>query len=819
MSSERVTHLKLELSKDGARSSKIFARSTIIIGRATNTDFQIDDPSISREHLRIEIKEKKIYVTDMGSSNGTLMNHSRLDPKKTVLVPDGAIIRPGSAKIKMTLAIVEVRDLDDVDSELEHITMALEDLAKMGVDKIRSVQDHEATLEKSVRAKQDKLVDLVEKLDVNSTKKEEIDAQLKLSEPRLTKVSTLLQEQEPRLFRFWEVRKKQIRLFNRRKEILFELSDKIAELEINIENHGLTEKRDRLKSEIDRLTESLENLRRTEEKTRSDVESQLRLFEVKKQTEAAELQLVRARLQKEIEEVEGKKSAVSSKLFQLERELGSTVKQLEDVRENLASELMTTERLENQKSSLEVLIEEMQQARDALARSIQSLTAEDGELTSTVKKKRAELKELENFIVNRLAETEEHCKQMEKDAREELDRELSDTADASRRHLEKELADRREAILSELTDHEAKVLEDLRVREEKIVYDLKSREQQVVSELEAREKEILHRVNNLESELDQRSSEFQDRMAKEEAKKRKDLDMSLQELRLRHENEVEERERKSIEKQTRALEKNLRTLTTTALTAAALYIRSTTPNASTLLSSPELEEEVFKALRQSVTPSKTPDGSPIIARAADLNDRERRFWTRVGAGAFAFVAIIVTLIINPRWPSQAVTGLYNIFKNSESSSEYYVRRMEEMRANRPKFLPEQNRTYKETYTDNIIYSEGFLLVKTDPNFQKDWTLKLNQFLIKEFEVDEDVVVKIIPIETRMVNELGDELRKISPNFVDDGIAKMRTIEQSYLIELQAVLGGPQNFKKFWEFQGEYYEEALTKLGERSPAGQ
>ena len=783
MSSERVGHIKIELVKNGVRSSKIYGKSTITVGRMDQSDLQIDDPSMSREHLKIELKDKKLFVTDLGSSNGSLLNHSRLNANKATVIPEGAIVRPGSAKIKLTITLVEVRDLDDVDAELEDLTTALEGLAKSGVKKVREIRLHEETLEKSVRAKQEKLVQLVDRLEAQSLKKEEIEIGLKDLQPKLARVMALMKLQEPRLRKIWVLRKKQIRLFQNRREILLALGDKIDDLEINIENHGLSEKRDRLREEIVRLTDSLESLRRTEEKTRSDVEGQLKLLDMRKQTEQAELQLIKARIQKEIEEVDGKKSITTSKLLELQRELTGTTKQLEDVRDHLAAEVAATEKIENERNSIEVHIEELEGARNAHERNINELHAEETDLDSRVTVKRAEVKELEDFIVNRLAETDERCRQMEKESQDTLDQQLFEAARVAKEQLEQELSFKRETVSVDLA---------------------------------RREKEISDRVKALESTLQEQSNSFEERMTIEEKRRKNELELQLKEMQIRHEVVIQEKEKESMTRQSKRIEKQLRALAASSLTTAALYIKSTTPNAASLLSSPELEDEVFQSLKEAVLPQK--DGKPVLARAIDLSDRERRFWTRTGVAAFATLTIIGTLVINPSWPGQVLSGMVSYVRNQENSSDYFTRKLEEEKANRPKFLPEQNRIYKESYTDNLLYTECFLLVKTDEEIRKQWTLKLNDYLIKEFEVDEDVVVKFLPVESRLVNDLAESMKTISPNFVDDGVQKMRQMELSYKIEIESILGSSENFQKFWAFQGEFYNETIQSLGSRAPAG-
>lgn len=53
-----------------------------LIGRAMEkTDITLNDGTISRIHAEIEIKNKKLYIKDLGSSNGTIVNGVQMQPQ------------------------------------------------------------------------------------------------------------------------------------------------------------------------------------------------------------------------------------------------------------------------------------------------------------------------------------------------------------------------------------------------------------------------------------------------------------------------------------------------------------------------------------------------------------------------------------------------------------------------------------------------------------------------------------------------------------------------------------------------------------------
>ena len=51
-----------------------FTRSRVILGRARDVDFQLDDPNVSRRHAALYWSEGRVMVEDLDSTNGTMVN-------------------------------------------------------------------------------------------------------------------------------------------------------------------------------------------------------------------------------------------------------------------------------------------------------------------------------------------------------------------------------------------------------------------------------------------------------------------------------------------------------------------------------------------------------------------------------------------------------------------------------------------------------------------------------------------------------------------------------------------------------------------------
>lgn len=70
-------------------------------GRKADNDVQIADPYVSGRHGLIEVTEQGLFVTDTGSTNGTMLNDAKLSPNmRTALTPDD-VIRLGSMEFRV----------------------------------------------------------------------------------------------------------------------------------------------------------------------------------------------------------------------------------------------------------------------------------------------------------------------------------------------------------------------------------------------------------------------------------------------------------------------------------------------------------------------------------------------------------------------------------------------------------------------------------------------------------------------------------------------------------------------------------------------
>jgi two-component system, cell cycle response regulator len=70
-----------------------------ILGRDKSADIQLDDANVSRQHSLIFIEDERIYISDMGSRNGTFLNDESIGANKVELAKED-MIKMGSTILK-----------------------------------------------------------------------------------------------------------------------------------------------------------------------------------------------------------------------------------------------------------------------------------------------------------------------------------------------------------------------------------------------------------------------------------------------------------------------------------------------------------------------------------------------------------------------------------------------------------------------------------------------------------------------------------------------------------------------------------------------
>ncbi|MCB0010504.1 MAG: FHA domain-containing protein [Anaerolineales bacterium] len=101
---------------DGRKETLQMTRARMIVGRGNDVDIQIKDSRISRHHAAIEHDDGRVYVIDLGGSNGTWVGKSKLLANVREPFPEDATVHIGPAQVRRVPA--SARQIGDLESNV-----------------------------------------------------------------------------------------------------------------------------------------------------------------------------------------------------------------------------------------------------------------------------------------------------------------------------------------------------------------------------------------------------------------------------------------------------------------------------------------------------------------------------------------------------------------------------------------------------------------------------------------------------------------------------------------------------------------------------
>lgn len=83
--------------REGARYA--VREGTTLIGRGSLCDIILLDSAVSREHARIMKRGDRFFICDVGSTNGTFVDNTMIEPWEGVLLKSGSVISIGETSL------------------------------------------------------------------------------------------------------------------------------------------------------------------------------------------------------------------------------------------------------------------------------------------------------------------------------------------------------------------------------------------------------------------------------------------------------------------------------------------------------------------------------------------------------------------------------------------------------------------------------------------------------------------------------------------------------------------------------------------------
>lgn len=89
------------LSADGKKIAKKVPRLPIVVGRSEEAKFRFKSDSVSRRHCEFFVEGDVVFVRDLGSTNGTLLDRTPLTAGEATAVPPGSVVIVGSVAFQV----------------------------------------------------------------------------------------------------------------------------------------------------------------------------------------------------------------------------------------------------------------------------------------------------------------------------------------------------------------------------------------------------------------------------------------------------------------------------------------------------------------------------------------------------------------------------------------------------------------------------------------------------------------------------------------------------------------------------------------------
>src|SRR5437764_5025453 len=99
--------LNLEVVEGPDAGLQVPLEGSLLIGREDTCDIHLNDPRASREHARITVSGSEAKIEDLGSSNGTFVNHAEVHAPVALAAGDELLIGTSVLALRTSQ---EVRD-------------------------------------------------------------------------------------------------------------------------------------------------------------------------------------------------------------------------------------------------------------------------------------------------------------------------------------------------------------------------------------------------------------------------------------------------------------------------------------------------------------------------------------------------------------------------------------------------------------------------------------------------------------------------------------------------------------------------------------
>lgn len=658
---------------------------------------------------------------------------------------------------------------------------------------------------------------------------DEIRKQVDLS---VTELRTKTREECDKMYEDMEAQIKQVKEHRIR-----EMEEGITHKETEI----LEDARNRMAIAEKDLQKSIASTQRIhEEKLKSELEAHQEYISASEKEHRETLEREKSEHERALtEEREAQEKRISLELQEhakrLEEELAQHNSELESEKEQQRKELSAELELHNKKieSELQEHIARIQSERESheaklsqeLEQHNQRITRESEELEERIKREtlafeKQSQQEMSNVRERIERELDEHEKEMES-RRKELEKEFQTLTHRNQdleekvRNLNSEARSLSETVSTLKSKQEGaeSLLEETeksnrKIKEESTALEKNIRDQsQALKELK-REYEVLH--NSHQSLLDRRKqaqSDFESDVVKLKSRLQEEKDRHIKEEK-EHLVYLKQETTKKVQQVERELLLEISRKKSSFVKEILLSLEKTSGVVGKSL--PEWRSEIStleKAILDQVEGhlfSMQIEGSVVTEKSSIAKHKRKEKFQNIAYGC----ALGVALVLGITFGIEKLEGPSPLERAVASEVEARKKDLEER-----KFDPPKSRELKDTYVDAVIYTEGYVDLTTSEDYQNKWSLALAKHMLKLWKVDEDSSIQVASISNALVKTLQERKESIHPDYIQDGLSKMKELESEAVKRMTSILGSQVRYESLKKFEKDFFNKYRSEKSE------
>ncbi len=450
-------------------------------------------------------------------------------------------------------------------------------------------------------------------------------------------------------------------------------------------------------------------------------------------------------------------------------------------------------------------------------------------------------RKIENELISkataRLSESTEHAKEREAEAHRIL-REAQQSAHKIKQEIESditgELENRKKKIKNFLNEKHHRGVEHIRRIHEAALTKVKKEEQRSLDKIEAHKRKELKKAFLTRWQEIEKYSQSQDKVIKEITQEKEKQLAHLNTLKKKQEQELTETKKAFLEHMNQSkiqahealqnelkrikddFEESRRARIQNAIQATTtLFVTEFNLNSLNDTQRERLEETLKTALEGVNAQVKVAAESTL-----HLSQHKRKqiipVLKKYSLRAAPAVAALLFMLDVASMRSSLFSFIARILETQQKASDLFVENQKQEFREKYTYNPESTTGYKSTYTDNVIYTTHFMNIVEDEGFQNDWILKLHDFMVQELELSEDIAINYISAESSLIKELQTLRNDLNPQFLDQGLQKMRDLEKKHLGWVDEKIADEVKRKKFEALKKSFFEsyEKSFKLADK-----